>query len=101
MQQERRTERPCRSPLQVCADRNRVRDLIAPRLKELTRNVGNVPAGTKVLDAKAWVRRVEGLLPWHRKLNHPSLSVAREQCGPVIAEKGWAAYWSNSEPCVR
>jgi hypothetical protein len=50
--------------------------------------VGNVPAGTKVLDAKVWVRRVEGLLPRYLKLNHPSLSVPREQCGPVIAEKG-------------
>jgi len=65
-----------------------MRHLIAPRLKELTRNVGNFPASTKVLDAKAWVRRVEGLLPWHRKLNHPCVSIAREQCGPVIAEKG-------------
>src|SRR4051812_48143757 len=50
-----------------------IRHSIAPRLKELTRNVGNVPAGTKVLDAKAWVRRAEGLLPRHLKLNHPSL----------------------------
>ena len=52
------------------------------------RGAENIPAGTKVRHAKAWVRRVKGLLPWHRKLNHPSLSVAREQCDSVIAEKG-------------
>ena len=65
-----------------------MRHLIAPGIKELPHNIRDASASTHVLDREVWVRRVEGLLPRHRHLNHPYLSVPREQCHSVFAEKG-------------